>query len=78
MKITLQFGALTDPPSKQLAGYIFKEDGERLDRDHDAINRCHIFGYMPAHIIDRARNKLLKRCVQCVRKFEQEKAKTAA
>lgn len=66
MKRTLELGALCPSISKQLAGLVSKEDADQLDRDHDAINRCYVMGYMPAAQTDRARKQLLAKCQKAV------------
>ena len=71
MPRTLTLGAICDPISTQLAGIISKEDGEQLDRDNDAINRCYLQGFMPDAVTARARKKLMAKCQAAVTKYSE-------
>ena len=66
MARTLTIGALCDPISRQLDGIISKEDGEQLDRDNEAINRCYLLGYIPESVTAKARRKLMAKCQKAV------------
>lgn len=62
----IEIGALCLPLSKQLYGIISHQEADRLDRDNEAITRCHIMGYMPDSTAARARKKLLAKCQRAV------------
>lgn len=59
--ITLKFGALCDPISKQLAGRGDSETLRRFDHMQDAITTCAVHGLIGDSEITRARKRLLAR-----------------
>jgi hypothetical protein len=65
---TLSLGALCDPISKQLEGFAPKEDLERFDKWHDAINLCYIHGLVGEAETERARKRLMKKIQETVNK----------
>lgn len=59
MSITL--GAMEPPLTEQLKGLASNEDLSHLQRDAQAITRCHIRGLISDRESDKARRRLIKR-----------------
>lgn len=71
MNRTLQIGVMCAPISKQLCGLISTYSAEMLDRDHEAINRCYIMGYLTDSATERARKRLIKKCQEAVSRHRE-------
>lgn len=64
-RIPIEFGALAKSISKQLGIKAVP-----FDNDADAISRLHVRGLLTDGETDKARNRLMKKIAECMRKIK--------